>query len=362
MTCDWLAEKYIECAVILFLTMRQQLRRPPPYDEDRLQLSVHYASTPALSTNSAEENSVNSEDFEISSSTTSSSSQGYGKTLLTPVPYSDYASSNASSASHYQHHASARTLVPVNNSSYANSVTSDYGSSTSSPHPRHHHNVVPSPYSSTRNQNATVIKLAAADPQKSATVSSRKISQIHRPKSLYHLNEQFFTSSPLQEQQQQQQQSEQQALQHEKSDLTVTEADLRAIDTCYRGHQTRVFVCTSLANLYTAHLANPADWQLRFTGIPVLVLDTGASRSRVKRQIQLLLVEKGTCFTLWKDLIDIHSQYNSQDEMFHVFKLSTDNAVQIGLSFDSSEAAKKFHSCLAMLTSDPANLNGNVGK
>ena len=60
-------------------------------------------------------------------------------------------------------------------------------------------------------------------------------------------------------------------------------------------------------------------------GIPVLLLDTGTTKSRLKRQIQLLLVEKGTTFTLWKDVIDNLSKYTCQDDMFHVFHLSTDH-------------------------------------
>ena len=48
------------------------------FNDDRLQLSVHYASTPTLvntGANSVEENSVNSEDFEISSSSSQNSSR-----------------------------------------------------------------------------------------------------------------------------------------------------------------------------------------------------------------------------------------------------------------------------------------------
>ena len=46
------------------------------------------------------------------------------------------------------------------------------------------------------------------------------------------------------------------------------------------------------------------NWVLTYTGVPVLLLDTGTTRSRARRQIQLLLVEKGTCFALWRDVVD----------------------------------------------------------
>ena len=65
----------------------------------------------------------------------------------------------------------------------------------------------------------------------------------------------------------------------------MTDEDVRAIDSCFRGHKTRVFVCGSLANLYTCPRAARADeapaqsWTLRLTGIPILLLDAGATRS-----------------------------------------------------------------------------------
>jgi hypothetical protein len=76
-----------------------------------------------------------------------------------------------------------------------------------------------------------------------------------------------------------------------------------------------------------------------------------------KRQIQLLLVEKGTCFTLWQDVVDNLTRYSStNDGLFHTLHLSTDHSVRVGLSFDSQSAAHDFHNKVLQLTNDPANV------
>ena len=144
--------------------------------------------------------------------------------------------------------------------------------------------------------------------------------------------------------------------------LRVCREDVQAIESAYRGHKTKVFVCESLANLYTcpkiSTMSNTvSNWILTYTGVPVLLLDMGNTKARTRRQIQLLLVEKGTCFTLWRDIVDNLTRYTTtQDGLFHTFHLSTDHSVRLGLSFDSKEAAKDFHGHLLYLTSEPANI------
>ena len=141
----------------------------------------------------------------------------------------------------------------------------------------------------------------------------------------------------------------------------MTPSDVSAIEGAYRGHKTKIFVCRSLANLYTCPKVSTMsrtvnNWVLTYTGVPVLLLDTGTTRSRARRQIQLLLVEKGTCFALWRDIVDNLTRYTcTPDSLFHTFHLSTDHSVRLGLSFDSKEPAQEFYNHLVMLTSDPAN-------
>lgn len=146
--------------------------------------------------------------------------------------------------------------------------------------------------------------------------------------------------------------------------LTLSAQDLKATESCLKGHKSRIFVCKCLANLYGCpkiHLASnnlPLNWALKFTGIPVLIFDLGNTKSRSKRQIQICLVEKGTGFVLWKDVIDHLTKYQvTQDCLFHTMHLSTDHSRMVGLSFDSINAAQEFHDWLSMLTSDPANIS-----
>ena len=77
------------------------------------------------------------------------------------------------------------------------------------------------------------------------------------------------------------------------------------------------------SSVYLSH-RTVHNWVLTYTGVPVLLLDSGTTRSRCRRQIQLLLVEKGTCFALWRDVVDNLTRYTSTpDGLFHTFHLST---------------------------------------
>ena len=68
-------------------------------------------------------------------------------------------------------------------------------------------------------------------------------------------------------------------------------------------------------------------------------------------------MEKGTCFTLWQDVVDNLTRYSStNDGLFHTLHLSTDHSVRVGLSFDSKPAAQAFHDKVLQLTNDPENV------
>ncbi|PSN49336.1 hypothetical protein C0J52_04270 [Blattella germanica] len=122
----------------------------------------------------------------------------------------------------------------------------------------------------------------------------------------------------------------------------------------------QVFVCGSLANLYLGSTSNEGQWELSHMGIPVLVLDSGETRSRNKRRIQIVLAERGTCFTLWQDTIDNLSSYRVAGQAFHTMHLSSDHSVLIGLSFDSSSAADEMWSHVERLTACPENISLSV--
>ncbi|KAK2716399.1 uncharacterized protein LOC136038048 [Artemia franciscana] len=156
----------------------------------------------------------------------------------------------------------------------------------------------------------------------------------------------------------------------------VTERELMRVETFFRGNKTDVCVCKTLANLYTAKSesslrhsqenlldssSTPA-WELRFTGIPVLLLNTGATKSRNKRHIQIILAERATGFTLWSDIIDNLSSYTVVDKTFHTMRLSTDHRQMIGFSFDDGKHACNFHKKLLELTANPANISLSMPK
>ncbi len=347
----------------------------------RLQLSVHYASTPALNrgANSVEDSSVNSEDCseELKESSPSPPSMRPSATL--------YISGAHSTVSY------GKEPPPYLSSAQSTASSSAYSGSVEAPSPprRNLSAVV-----SVRNPSHAV-KSRTLQQQRVASVSSSRLSALIRQTHELSLASQEPQSLPLSQQKQpvpvrqpmvtvpnfpppppppppppEEEEMKEDVAKKPIQDLTVTDVDVAAIDACYRGHKTRVYVCGSLANLYTtprlvpgttsaASASGPTPWTLRLTGIPVLLLDTGSTRARTRRRIQILLVEKGSCFTLWRDVVDNLSRYTAQDPMFHVMYVSTDHASRIGFSFDSERSAEDFLNCVKMLTSDPANISLN---
>jgi hypothetical protein len=106
------------------------------------------------------------------------------------------------------------------------------------------------------------------------------------------------------------------------------------------------------------------DWQLKFTGSPVVILDNGGgNRGRNnQRRIQLVLAERGTGFTLWSDIIDNLSNYESPSATFHTMRNSCDHRQIVGLSFDSAQAAQQLFQHVEALCSDPANIRLSAPK
>lgn len=83
----------------------------------------------------------------------------------------------------------------------------------------------------------------------------------------------------------------------------VTEAEKHQIELFFRGLRSNLYVCSSLANLYVSWKGSEGNWTFKHTGVPVVILESGDTKSRSKRRIQILLAEKGTCFPLWRDTI-----------------------------------------------------------
>ncbi|GLV33115.1 Misexpression suppressor of ras 3 [Carabus blaptoides fortunei] len=139
----------------------------------------------------------------------------------------------------------------------------------------------------------------------------------------------------------------------------VTEEERQAVECFFRGLKTQVFVCSSLANLYARTSTQESEWQLCFTGIPVVLLDVGEARSRDKRRIQIILAERGTCFMLWRDTIDHLTSYKVSGKAFHTMCLSSDHTRLIGISFDMAPAAHEMWSHIERLVACPENISLN---
>lgn len=141
--------------------------------------------------------------------------------------------------------------------------------------------------------------------------------------------------------------------------LAVTDEDVSRIETFFRGHKTQLWVCRTMANLYSEGGvgATHGTWELKYTGVPILLLDLGDTRSRDKRQLQLVLAEKGTGFALWRDVVDNLTSYRAQEPQFHTLYLSSDHRRRMGFSFNEGRAACEFLSHIERLTADPANIS-----
>jgi len=167
----------------------------------------------------------------------------------------------------------------------------------------------------------------------------------------------------------------------------ISETDRIKIEYALRGRKTEIFVADSLANLYyktkmaqrplssgsnvtnsssrSTSSEDQVEWILKYTGVPVLLLDTGETKSRDKRRIQIVLAELGSGLALWKDVIDHLSSYqvvendgDSRDiSTFHTMHMSTDHTKVVGLSFDNADTADKFAKQVDKLTSDFANIS-----
>lgn len=139
----------------------------------------------------------------------------------------------------------------------------------------------------------------------------------------------------------------------------LTEFERTQVDSCFRALSTQVFVCGSMANLYTSR-GNDKRWALQHTGVPVILLDTGEARSRTSRGIRIVLAERGSSFTLWSDKIDNLSAYREISSSFHTMCLSSDHTTFVGFSFDCELAAKEMWEHVERLTSCPENISLSV--
>ncbi|KAK9891616.1 hypothetical protein WA026_015580 [Henosepilachna vigintioctopunctata] len=136
----------------------------------------------------------------------------------------------------------------------------------------------------------------------------------------------------------------------------ITSSERQKVEAFFKGLKTQVYVGESLANLYTKRPVDK-DWQLKYTGVPVVILDIGESRARDKRKIQVVLAERGTSFMLWNDTIDNLSDYKVSANSFHTMCHSQDHSLQVGFSFDTANAAHDMWTHIESLIACPENIS-----
>ncbi|CAG7836207.1 unnamed protein product [Allacma fusca] len=169
------------------------------------------------------------------------------------------------------------------------------------------------------------------------------------------------------------------------SPITITkisDSERAKVEHAFKGRKTSVYVADSLTNLYymkrTSAPPRPnstgsngsgeshgssgsagSEWVLKYTGVLVLLLDTGETKNRDKRQIQIALAELGSGLALWKDVVDNLTSYKVTPESpsFHTMHLSSDHTIVVGFSFDDEDSADKFFRRIDKLTSDFANIS-----
>jgi len=154
----------------------------------------------------------------------------------------------------------------------------------------------------------------------------------------------------------------------------VTSQDIVQVEMFYSSHKSTVNVCPCLAGLYVGttksltappppastaglthhHLisnsASKNDWVFVKSGLPVLVLDSAESHRG--RRLNVIIAERGTGFSLWRDTVDRLSDYTVRSSTFHTMSLSTDPQRVVGLSFDDPASSTEFFRNVQRMTLD----------
>ncbi|KHJ45210.1 hypothetical protein D918_04514 [Trichuris suis] len=99
------------------------------------------------------------------------------------------------------------------------------------------------------------------------------------------------------------------------SRLELPEEEVFKVELMYSSRTSQAFVCPCLANLYRYGRddgdtnGSSDDWILFATGVPLLVVDSGAPSQSVAK-LQIRLAELGTGFTLWRQPVSPFTRFN----------------------------------------------------
>ena len=159
--------------------------------------------------------------------------------------------------------------------------------------------------------------------------------------------------------------------------MLLPESEVNQIEMFYRSHKTEVWVCRCIGHLHFG-IAKPIlstpklgeksskknknkqvlvvsdtvdQWKYVKSGIPLFLLDSGESH-RI-RQFHVVLAERGTGFTIWRDTLNHLSGYKAMSLTCHTMHLSEDHNNMALFRFDDSSAASEFLSRFTAIASNP---------
>ena len=139
----------------------------------------------------------------------------------------------------------------------------------------------------------------------------------------------------------------------------LTAGDLTRVELFYQGRGSHVVVCHCLAEFYEQN--EQGQWIYRNRGVPVLILTTGEKKGQ-KRELKIVLAERGTGFRLWEDTINYLSNYTDESPKVHTMQQSRDHTKRVSFRMHSVAASTEFLGKFKEITSDPNDELWKVGK
>jgi len=145
----------------------------------------------------------------------------------------------------------------------------------------------------------------------------------------------------------------------DEAECGVSRTDRLRVEMFYRSHETEVYVCSCLADLFVG-ARGPGGaagrWVHVHTGVPVWLLNTGLGRRR--RQLVVAIAERRTGLPLWHDRITYLSNYaqaDDGDDASHVLRPSSNLGSAVRISMFNRRSAAAFLDRFHRFTADPVD-------
>ena len=152
------------------------------------------------------------------------------------------------------------------------------------------------------------------------------------------------------------------------ADCGVSRVDRLRIEMFYRSHETEVYVCSCLADLFMGALGPggaAGRWVHVHTGVPVWLLNSG--RGRRRRELIVAVAERQTGLPLWQDRITYLSNYtqaddgDSTDDASHVMRPSSNLSSAVRITMFNRRSAAAFLDRFHRFTADPVDDLWKIG-